>query len=619
MSEIVNSKNHFSLLSLACSDRNANAFFNFTDRKLSALQLEVLQKGLSFVPTNSSVEFLRNKAQELIAQSVSKYAQKNPQDPIAPAQVRRALDRSANTLKLASTRSNLTSAQRQALEGFVQAKSEIVIAPADKNLGVAILTMQHYRELAAKHLTNASLYTEDKRRESEVVDNIRLQLAAILTQLHKSKHMSKIAASVLSNTTNVSSRLPTFAIMPKVHKTPLAGRPIVRASNWLLTNLSRFLSPIFDSLRLQYEQKVGFQCVIESSVQLAVELSKIRFPKVGSPLSLTTLDFESLYTNLTTENVMTVIRAVGEVTGNDLHGIGRLTEFILTHNYFTFEGRVFQQRQGIAMGTNCAVTLANLIITHQTYVGLTQLSCIPRVAANSPVWFVRTFVDDVIIVSRTHADAVGVCAKLTNLGQVYPAPQTLAVTAMGESVKYLDLSLALQKSRNAQRITYSQYVNPVSKHMYVHYQSNHPPGVAKGLITNGYYRAILLNETEADMKQNAQLHIEKLMKSGYPLRLIRKIAKPKWQDKEALTQTLLRRIQDKHAKLHKLSLTELAETPAGDPSVFWYLNFWDCNAKFERPIAQVITSAIAGCGSKVPIVKFVQMRGKTIGELLRPR
>jgi len=71
--------------------------------------------------------------------------------------------------------------------------------------------------------------------------------------------------------------------------------------------------------------------------------------------------------------------------------LSEIAELIMKNNYFTYNGYKYQQLFGIAMGTNCAVALANI------YMG----ELIDRHIANHPqVYHYGRYIDDIIFIFK---------------------------------------------------------------------------------------------------------------------------------------------------------------------------------------------------------------------------
>ena len=124
-----------------------------------------------------------------------------------------------------------------------------------------------------------------------------------------------------------------FKILPKVHKCPLVGRPIVASTNYLTTPASRFidctLSPCLPSL----------PSYIKDSSDLIRQLSCLSIPPESY---LVTADVSSLYTNIPIKDCLTAIDLFCRSKECEFTAlITELSRFVLSNNYFEADGTLY--------------------------------------------------------------------------------------------------------------------------------------------------------------------------------------------------------------------------------------------------------------------------------------
>ncbi len=149
--------------------------------------------------------------------------------------------------------------------------------------------------------------------------------------------------------------VPKFYLLPKVHKTVIAGRPIVASFNWINTYASRLLSIRLQLIVAQLQQYrqdglLSFMPIVSSSFEAKQLLlawcesnqqhwREHRLPK----LVCTSWDFTSLYTNLqhnTIRNnityIMTMMNGLNphQWTEDEMLCIETLTAFVINSTYF---------------------------------------------------------------------------------------------------------------------------------------------------------------------------------------------------------------------------------------------------------------------------------------------
>jgi hypothetical protein len=172
---------------------------------------------------------------------------------------------------------------------------------------------------------------------------------------------------------------PKFHVLPKLHKPGIIkGRPIAGMVNWITTPVSLILDH-----RLQKQLHL-FPNILKNSLQLVQEL------EIGNNLNafamhdcyLITADIESLYPNINIERLLKIIDDI-DFTCTPL------ATFVCGNSYVQYKQEVYRQKNGIPMGTNSAVTLANM------YVG----SIIDKFIETRPqVLYYRRYIDDLFII-----------------------------------------------------------------------------------------------------------------------------------------------------------------------------------------------------------------------------
>ena len=158
----------------------------------------------------------------------------------------------------------------------------------------------------------------------------------------------------------VSNKIHTaqFYILPKIHKnkTNPPGRPIVSGNSCPTERISSFvdffLQPLIKDIPSYIKDRTHFLCQLN---QLGI---------IPQGCTLSTLDVASLYTNIpNTKGIKAADIMLPRGRGNDPSPINtsllQLLEKVLKCNNFDFNGRLFLQFGGTAMGTRVAPSYAN--------------------------------------------------------------------------------------------------------------------------------------------------------------------------------------------------------------------------------------------------------------------
>ena len=149
----------------------------------------------------------------------------------------------------------------------------------------------------------------------------------------------------------------------------------------------------------------------------------------------------------------------------------QLFEIVLKCDVFRFDGQIYEQIQGTAMGTKMAPSYANLFMDRFERAFLAQEPTQPL------VW--KRYIDDILCIwIGTRSELEGFLDRLNK------AHRTLKFTwsISNERIEFLNLNLF--KGGRFNRTTYldmSTHFKKNNTFQYLHFSSSHPRGVFKGL------------------------------------------------------------------------------------------------------------------------------------------
>ena len=253
------------------------------------------------------------------------------------------------------------------------------------------------------------------------------------------------------------ARTPIFYMLPKIHKPNNPGRPVVSSVNSHTEKLSayvdEFLRPLAERLPSHIRDTTDF-------------IKRLRrLGKVPENCILCTLDVSSLYTNIDTDEGLTIVEEELGKAGQNQPSAKTLTcllEKVLKLNNFTFNQENFIQIKGTAMGTRAAPNFANV------YMGRLEEQLVYRT-----VWFdyitdwVR-FIDDIFLIWNGHNDSLAEFIEYLN-GVVPSIKFTHEVSHY--SVNFLDTKVIKDTRGN---ISTDVYQKPTDTHPYLHWTSAPP-------------------------------------------------------------------------------------------------------------------------------------------------
>jgi hypothetical protein len=344
-------------------------------------------------------------------------------------------------------------------------------------------------------------------------------------------------------------KLPKFYLLAKTHKLkpgqPWTGRPIVGMARWATTSISRWLG-VLAQLLLRLD---GIQFPMQTPLQDALDLTqrlKATLPN-HTNACMTTVDFESLYTNLTLEDALQAItfwerrwregtlplEAIPE-TERDLMRISfsrippaavrdilqqpelvgalrpednpTLAHFFMAcvfrFSIFVAPGLgIYKQQNSFAMGTNCAPAWANAILR------MFEIQSTQRL---NPFYLFCRYIDDVLLI---HPPMPAADIVIT-LARVYPNHLPFVMQQVGAHryIHFLDLLIL-----GLHPLEHAVAWKTTHKGVYIPWNSNTPRATKLSWIRGETIRLLRLSSTHQLFEIAYERLAFCLRRLGYPL------------------------------------------------------------------------------------------------------
>ncbi|KAI0993211.1 hypothetical protein K3495_g14973, partial [Podosphaera aphanis] len=424
--------------------------------------------------------------------------------PIADSQVEAAL-RSViynlrnQTLKIPRSNPPLQNPDMISLCSFLKT-SQFLVNVTDKNLGLAVMSKSWYNQQLKEHLSNPVAYRQVKNIKAHIS-----KLHEIIVKLTDSKLFTPQERKFLAST---EYTLPKFYVIPKVHKTPWSSRPIIPCHSWATSKASiivdHYLQPI---LKLKPQ-------ILNSTKSFLTGLRQAIHDNIGpnhqfieGEYLFITGDVTAMYTNISPHNAINAIHNILEAQNcesNTLYKIKLLIKIVLSHNFFQCDSSFYKQLSGLAMGTSCAPTIANL------YAAYYEEEFIPKLKDKGIIYYGR-YIDDIFIMVKNTPEAIDFIHKTVVF-------EGLKIVWSAESFRnnFLDVDIFIAN----QSVTTNLYSKKLNKHMYIPYSSAHPITAKKAFVKAERTRYALICSTPeltsaADYKFRCDL-----LKRGYPSKVL---------------------------------------------------------------------------------------------------
>ena len=279
---------------------------------------------------------------------------------------------------------NLSREESEVLNSLASNDS-IVIKSADKGSGIVVEDRTGYLEAGLEHLSDTSIYEEV---ETDPTQQLASAINTYASRLLDKGIIDHITKEYLTFQESDPPRTQQLYFLKKIHKNPIAVRPIVSGCGGPTERISRLIDlhlqplvPLVDSY-------------IRDSTHLIQLLEQKTFPE---DVTLASIDVKALYTNIPHEEGIQAVlnRLYYNNPGSDRIAIppgtmSDLLKIVLGKNYFQFADKMYHQVQGTAMGTKMAPAYANLFMAELERELLTDSPATPL------LW--KRYIDDILCI-----------------------------------------------------------------------------------------------------------------------------------------------------------------------------------------------------------------------------
>ena len=397
----------------------------------------------------------------------------------------------------------------KALSVFIQNNPQIKIVATDKNLGMAAFEIEDYNEMVLSHLTSNkySLINNDSTLAPPFNEAFRRTHQSLLKLIHSMKNIDSTVdpesvKTLIRFSKSAKPSLPCFHVLPKLHKmvegnSIIPSRPIVGATNWYTTPVSKLLSRMLRPIIKSAEHIATNTFDVTYSLKQFNNFNQRILEDPLQPLFIITLDISSLYTNIKLDVLQQLVRERNPELED-------LINFINNHNYFQYDGKTFKQNDGIAMGTNAAPEIANYYLLHLLD---------PSITEQQHVKLYKRFLDDLLMLWNGTLEEFNIF--FSHINQIIPGI-TFTYKISSEANEFLDLRIAISSFGNSKpRLTFSTHQKALNKYAYISPKSCHPVHTLKGFIHGELQRYATNSSSHFFYNDTKRLFMKRLLSRGY--------------------------------------------------------------------------------------------------------
>lgn len=430
---------------------------------------------------------------------------------------------------------NLPRAQRKALHELRQltrfkaradgtfAPPRLVIANADKNLGLVIMDYDWFERECKRQLADGKYYTRlDERvaRNEVKVAYRRLQQLVLfkrkaifgeaLPPIPKVKDQTAVQKFLWSRPPwHPQHRVPSFRVIAKVHKSPVVGRPITPANRFLFAPANDLITQCLHPIVALIPE------ILRDSTQLLFELEESAtlnvFPE--DEIYLVTGDVESLYTNIPRSECLQLLQLlpIPKIVID-------LLSLVFDYCIVRFGKDWYRQHDGFPMGIEPAPDVANLFM---------WLIVRQKLGPPPPERrLYRRFIDDLFIVWVGPRDRLD--RYLASFNTDLHKNLRISWSVSDRSADFLDLRVHRgERFHDYQgRLDVSMHQKALNRYLYIPALSFHKQSQHKAWIKAELLRVLRNTSSPHDYKRIRRTFFARLLARGHRQEFLRKVFSP---------------------------------------------------------------------------------------------
>ncbi len=347
---------------------------NLSSKTLSQIEVKVLSKGLTYVPSialdkpdidSAWHKFQRSNRLKYFFRDAAD-SEQHPfrkkstwEPPPASSAIEAYLHRTKaeiSNLAPLPLHHNLSLPEKKALKALSRDHT-LVIKNADKGSGIVVEDTDKYIKDGLDHLSDQTIYEKiDADPTAKLSEAIRQHAK----QLHHKGIIDDLTLEHISSPAGFIPRTQQLYFLKKIHKNPIAVRPIVSGCSGPTEGISQLI----DLVLQPFVPKIN--SYIQDSSHLIRLLENTNIPTNST---LVTIDVKSLYLNIPHKDGIQAVlnrlyhqNPLSEEVPLPPNTMADLLGIVLKQNFFQFSDFVYHQVQGTAMGTKMAPAYANLFM-----------------------------------------------------------------------------------------------------------------------------------------------------------------------------------------------------------------------------------------------------------------
>ena len=298
----------------------------------------------------------------------------------------------------------------------------LVITRMDKGNGVVLMNRSDYLSKMADILSDTSKFTISKQSIPVAIRKIEDKLIKFLRKLKDSSLIDDMTYRFLRPTGSVPGLMYG---LPKVHKQDVPLRPILSAMKTAGYNIAKYLTTILSPLTVN-------KYTIKDSFTFAKDVAQLNFKNCF----MASFDVKSLFTNIPLDETISLasdLQLHQGLSNFDKDNFTTLLGHATKDNVFLFNGQLYEQIDGVAMGSPLAPSLANIFLCHH------EVTWLEHCPIDFKPLYYRRYVDDTFVIFK---DQSHVNPFLEYLNACHPSIQFTHEVQVENCLSFLDINIS---------------------------------------------------------------------------------------------------------------------------------------------------------------------------------
>ncbi|CAM4978708.1 unnamed protein product [Rotaria socialis] len=378
-----------------------------------------------------------------------------------------------------------------------------ILRKTDKSKVFHLGKVDHYKKKSEEYMDNTKAY--QCLGTIDPLQDLIQRTNKYLLDLRLAKWITQKQYEQLSIKPN-EVELAHLYYLPKAHKPGTPLRPIISALKHPTIKISKFLDnllrPLFDQMASNSTVTSGFELVKQLQ-----QWSRNNFKR---DTIFCTIDVTDLYTMIPQiEGVLSLRKMLDQLKLKEIgklkvETIIRLSRFVMTNNYFSYNGQFYHQVRGGAMGSPLTLTISNCCMY------FFERQIVNQIRNSGGLYF--RYIDDIFITINWPVRHL-----LKEVERWNKFDENINLSAnIGSTVNFLDLNM---ENQDGQLFT-TVYQKPSYEPYYLTFNSIHPLHMKNNIPFAMLLRAIRYCSTfQSYLNESEKLRMALLL-NKYPNKII---------------------------------------------------------------------------------------------------